>query len=388
MHAGQSPELKLLGRPELGATFSKVALFALAQYEQLLYLDADTLPLQSVTELLDFSVSESQILASPDVGWPDIFNSGVFVIRPSKANYEALLTKIKTEKTPSFDGADQGLLNEFFTVDPSREWVRLPFLYNVTPSGGYEYLPAFQFFAHDVRLLHYIGAIKPWDTDPSDSVGMRDKWWAKYAEFFDGDILKCIRGVVPFYFTPLDEEDKHEVVEHPVEPGPVVHQENLEILLDPQSFHQFDTIAVEETRWDPAHQEPPKDGKPEAATFPESLQYGWADEEDPGEDSPVEDVAEEPLPPPLFPWEFEQHAQPERVFDSRKEIWGETPLLERIKSLKLGSRPPTVVTKDADELERLREIEERYTGGIEDELREAEEPPAPDVEENLDDIEA
>ena len=405
IRASPSEELKLLGRPELGPTFSKINLFALTQYDQVLYLDADTLPVQRVADLLDtYSVEESQILAAPDCGWPDIFNSGVFVIKPSQDTFDDLLSIVRTSKKPSFDGADQGLLNEYFTVRPDKEWLRLPFVYNVTPSGGYEYLPAYKFFADDVKLIHYIGATKPWDCDRWDSIAMRGRWWSKYAEFFhDKPPLESIHGIVPYYFEPVVEPVY--VEEAPVEPAfeePYLEQavpdedhyqpeteyhpyeETKEILLNPESYQYFDTVPIVES-WDPAHSEPPKHGKPEAQNFPDLHMVNlWSNDatwDEPSEFTYEEDNEEpweEPLPPPLFPWEFEPREKAERVFDPSlgPNNWDDIPLIQRIKELQLEeanksqSETGTAVEKNEDEIERLREIEERYTGDIADDVAE------------------
>jgi lipopolysaccharide biosynthesis glycosyltransferase len=361
-----------------------VNLFSLTQYEKLLYLDADTLPIQEISHLLDRPINESQILAAPDCGWPDIFNSGVFMIKPSVENYDALLNIVRTSEKPSFDGADQGLLNEFFTVSGDREWIRLPFTYNVTPSGGYEYLPAFKFFSNDVKLIHYIGSTKPWDCEPWDNVAMRDRWWSKYTEFFGAKpILEAIRGIVPYYFEPMESEPVEEIVEPEyVEPeelheeyhGDEARYEEInDVLLNPQSYQYFETVQAEE-QWDPASSEPPKDGKPEAENFPQDLHYDyqWDDER-----SYVEEAGprEEALPPPLFPWEFEPREVAERVFDSTvsPDTWGDLPLIKRIKALQLEEdtkKEVQPIARDLDELERLKEIEERYTGEIEEDVGE------------------
>lgn len=40
--------------------------------------------------------------AAPDIGWPDMFNSGVFVFSPSRETYHALLEAAVS--SGSFDG--------------------------------------------------------------------------------------------------------------------------------------------------------------------------------------------------------------------------------------------------------------------------------------------
>ncbi|KAI8388409.1 glycogenin 1, isoform CRA_c [Radiomyces spectabilis] len=123
--------LKILGRPELDVTFTKIHVWQLHQYTKIVFLDADTLPMRNVDELFerpDFS-------AAPDAGWPDCFNSGVFVTAPSDSVYQDLLTLAKEKG--SFDGGDQGLLNTYFSSWPSSSAHRLPFIFNTTPTTQY-----------------------------------------------------------------------------------------------------------------------------------------------------------------------------------------------------------------------------------------------------------
>jgi len=54
--------------------------------------------LQNVDDLFE----REELSAAPDVGWPDCFNSGVFVYRPSEETYAALLHLAITQG--SFDG--------------------------------------------------------------------------------------------------------------------------------------------------------------------------------------------------------------------------------------------------------------------------------------------
>ena len=54
--------------------------------------------LHNVDELFD----REELSAVPDVGWPDCFNSGVFVFRPSEDTYNSLLQCAVTQG--SFDG--------------------------------------------------------------------------------------------------------------------------------------------------------------------------------------------------------------------------------------------------------------------------------------------
>ena len=44
-----------------------------------MFLDADTLVIKNSDELFE----KEEFSAAPDAGWPDCFNSGVFVFRPN-----------------------------------------------------------------------------------------------------------------------------------------------------------------------------------------------------------------------------------------------------------------------------------------------------------------
>jgi len=149
--------LALLSRPELGITFTKLHCWRLTQFEKCVFLDADTLVLQNCDELFE----REELSAAPDVGWPDCFNSGVFVFRPNLDTFDKL-TQFAVQKG-SFDGGDQGLLNSYFAnwaqSDSSR---RLPFIYNTCSTACYSYLPAFKQFGENVKILHFIGQMKPW----------------------------------------------------------------------------------------------------------------------------------------------------------------------------------------------------------------------------------
>lgn len=93
--------LALLSRPELGVTYTKLNAWRLTQFDKCVFLDADTLVLRNVDELFD----RPEMSAAPDIGWPDCFNSGVFVFVPSETTYQALIQHAAS--VGSFDGKDE-----------------------------------------------------------------------------------------------------------------------------------------------------------------------------------------------------------------------------------------------------------------------------------------
>lgn len=172
--------LSLLGRPDLGITFTKIHCWTLTQYSKCIFLDADTLVLSNVDELFE----KDELSAAPDPGWPDCFNSGVFVFRPSLHTHTRLLDHALQHG--SFDGGDQGLLNSFFRSWPVEDISKhLPFIYNLSASSLYSYLPAFHQFGHNAKIVHFLGSVKPWssqsDHSSSDTMGQFvSLWWKEY----------------------------------------------------------------------------------------------------------------------------------------------------------------------------------------------------------------
>jgi glycogenin len=131
--------LILLGRTDLGSTLTKLHLWRLVQFKRIIFLDADTLPIKPLSHLFTSIPSEIKFSAAPDSGWPDCFNSGMMVLNPDAGEFERLM-KIKKEKG-SWDGGDQGLLNDAFEGN----WNRLSFGYNVTPTAYYTSVNLFLF---------------------------------------------------------------------------------------------------------------------------------------------------------------------------------------------------------------------------------------------------
>jgi len=149
--------LAVMKRPELGVTLTKIHCWTLTQFKKAVFLDADTLVVKNVDDLFE----RDEITAVPDIGWPDCFNTGVFVFKPSLDTFTALTQLAASEG--SFDGGDQGLLNQYFsdwaTTDISRH---LSFVYNMTLIAVYSYTPAYKRFGANVKIVHFLGTQKPW----------------------------------------------------------------------------------------------------------------------------------------------------------------------------------------------------------------------------------
>ncbi|XP_073991091.1 glycogenin 1 isoform X2 [Rhodnius prolixus] len=176
LDSGDEANLALIARPELGVTFTKLHCWNLTQFSKCVFLDADVLVVQNCDELFE----REELSAAPDVGWPDCFNSGVFVFLPSKDTFKALIDCALGRG--SFDGGDQGLLNTFFNDWPTKDIKKhLPFIYNMVSTASYSYLPAFKLFGSQVKIVHFIGSNKPWlqsgSAATSSLSGFLETWW-------------------------------------------------------------------------------------------------------------------------------------------------------------------------------------------------------------------
>ena len=126
-------------------------------------MDSDMVVLKPVDHL--FEIEE----LGAAVDCCDKFNSGLMVLRPSSATFRDLLNQIAT--LPSYDGGDQGFLNEYF----QHKWQQIPYIYNAvqtTYSTG-----AWQL--DEVAVLHLMEH-KPWKALSAENAylaPLHDVWW-------------------------------------------------------------------------------------------------------------------------------------------------------------------------------------------------------------------
>ncbi|KAF2450049.1 glycosyltransferase family 8 protein [Karstenula rhodostoma CBS 690.94] len=349
--------LYLMGRPDLLYAFTKIALWRQTRFRKIVYLDADVVALRSLDELFDI---EAPFAAAPDVGWPDAFNSGVMALTPDMGEYWALHTMASTGD--SFDGADQGLLNQYFE---NRNWHRLKFTYNTTPNAQYQWEPAYRYYKRDISAVHFIGKDKPWTAGRHGPGGygvyneLLARWWAVHDRHLKQASAAPTSGSGAEPGHPstgetsagaADAPTRHSAsitqhsasITHDVgeaeapaasaemplsEPGEAVENIN-QGLTEPISTAQQRKFSAPHMEWDATRFEPPSTSKPEAANFP-SEQYTFSDSHElfkapqaypePPKDMWYQVPEKKPKPAeppkPIFPWERERdRPKPTRVF--------------------------------------------------------------------------
>ncbi|KAH7106975.1 nucleotide-diphospho-sugar transferase [Auriculariales sp. MPI-PUGE-AT-0066] len=193
----QSEGLQLLGRPDLHTVLTKLHMLRLTQFERIIFLDADVLPLRPMSHLFNIP---HDFAAVPDVGWPDIFNSGVMVFTPGQDKFDEVMNLVHSKG--SWDGGDQGVLNEW----RGDRWHRLSFKYNTTPTAAYTYAPAYERFGSSITAIHFIGANKPWSSIPFRAPGSKTSHASSSApqSYGYGDLIDRWFSVYDRHFRPID----------------------------------------------------------------------------------------------------------------------------------------------------------------------------------------
>ncbi|CAL8069026.1 unnamed protein product [Calicophoron daubneyi] len=157
--------LQYFKTPDLESGYEKLYCWKLTQFSKGVFMDADTVVLRNIDDLFE----REELSAVPDSSWPDLFNDGVFVFRPSLLTFYAL--KRLAGNKHSYDGTVQGLLNTYFD-----NWLgrgiqyRLSYKYScacqISEDCGFEFYtsaPAWVQYGGSVCVAHFIGPVKPWD---------------------------------------------------------------------------------------------------------------------------------------------------------------------------------------------------------------------------------
>ncbi|TID24450.1 glycosyltransferase family 8 protein [Venturia nashicola] len=363
--------LFLMNRGDLLYTFTKIALWRQTQFRKIVYIDSDVVALRAPDELFDI---EAPFAAAPDIGWPDAFNSGVMVISPNMGEYWALQTLASVGD--SFDGADQGLLNQYYE---HKGWHRLSFTYNCTPNAEYQWEPAYRHHKGNIKMVHFIGKDKPWKKGRFAKGGsgvyseLLGRWWSVYdrhlrappPQYQPGKSYVPSSAVIQkhvfgestnVYHGYAPEERIAPSPAYDIAPAMAPHsapdllapsQFQIPTVTDVKPFAEpipeveavddgevYSTPATEQPHfsppqmeWDATQSAPPAQSRPEAANFPTS-QYDFSDDPNPYQppksypeppkdmwyEVPSDRPKPEARPKPIFPWEQRDERKPTRVF--------------------------------------------------------------------------
>ena len=290
------------------------------------------------------------------------------VLTPSEATFDGLRAVMNSggANGGSFDGGDQGVLNQWFSGDAGSgpRWNQLSFTYNVTPTAAYTYAPAYAHYGASISVVHFIGRAKPWHTlaygaphsatnaynDPARPYhydALVGRWWSVYNRWvaprlrvdggsvaaapkrlsgglagkeggFVGLALDGREDLIPPSRRPAVSEEPEAVPS----PSPPARQPSPEYR--PQELQKGVPYFLP---WDPATQDPPKTGAQMSGAFPTTdYSADWASKaanRPAGAGDWVPDVPErlrhgrterEEAQSAVFPWENQSRPAPTRVF--------------------------------------------------------------------------
>lgn len=199
-------------------TWTKLRGFGLVGFDHIVLLDCDMIVMRNMDELFDIDLPDNWIAAShacacnpmkfshypadwipencaftplehptaltqPTEIKPDsprayrLLNSGMVVLRPSGESMAGLTEFLSTSPlVPTFRFPDQDLLAAFY----EGRWKQLPWCYNALKTLRKIHQPLWR--DEEIRCLHYILAVKPWQTKVVDEweKEMHQWWWDRY----------------------------------------------------------------------------------------------------------------------------------------------------------------------------------------------------------------
>jgi hypothetical protein len=104
----QSMTMRRTYKPRFEFTFNKLYLWALTDYDRVLYMDADNIVLYNIDEL--FLCGHFCAVFMNMV----YFHSGLLVVRPDQKRFDEMYARLQSLEVFSYDGADQGFFVEEF----------------------------------------------------------------------------------------------------------------------------------------------------------------------------------------------------------------------------------------------------------------------------------
>ncbi|GMP40335.1 hypothetical protein CsSME_00010817 [Camellia sinensis var. sinensis] len=160
--------------------YSKLRVWELTNYDKVIFIDADLIVLKNMDGF--FVYPQLSAIGNDKI----LFNSGVMLVEPSKCTFETLMEK--RYRVASYNGGDQGFLNEMFTW-----WHRWPSKVNhLKVSVGDNNKVHDQMIPENIYTIHYLG-LKPWmcymdydcnwdmlDRHRYASDAAHQRWWQVY----------------------------------------------------------------------------------------------------------------------------------------------------------------------------------------------------------------
>lgn len=160
-------------RPYWNETFFKLRIFEMEQYDKLLYIDSDMIVLDNLDHLFDCEHISAVQGGKLIYGWEDI-NSGLMVIEPNAAEFEAIMELIPTvceSKIKENCGfGDQDVISHYYKyINPRWEGEkRIDERYNANIRCIHELCVLLGY--QNIKVIHFVGQKKPWMFTPWEMI--------------------------------------------------------------------------------------------------------------------------------------------------------------------------------------------------------------------------
>lgn len=150
--------------------FTKLILWNMTEFDSIVYLDADTLVLDDISNLHELVADPHRTnfeFAAVADNWHGKFayhfNAGMLVLHPSKAVFNELIKTMGLQGNYDPTMAEQAFLNAFFQL----RYLQLPLVYNVNLALYSKYPDLWQNMQDDFKVVHFT-LVKPF-LNQSDS---------------------------------------------------------------------------------------------------------------------------------------------------------------------------------------------------------------------------
>lgn len=153
--------------PRFRQQFTKLALFTWTRYDNVVYMDADTMAVGPLDELFHASYSDLPFAASLDYAdghFREGFNMGVFSMVPDLSMFDYLFEQMMTRTDYRLDMAEQGLMQKLYADQP---YYRLPLTLNANLAIFMQDRRLWDQNVPQMRVIHFT-MVKPASLHPSD----------------------------------------------------------------------------------------------------------------------------------------------------------------------------------------------------------------------------
>lgn len=209
-------------------TWTKLAVWKQTEFERLILLDADMLPLQNMDELMSIHLEKDWVAAChacicnpqhikhyPATWVPEncaytgtttidvpsendvklnYFNSGLIVLNPDQEKFDAMINYLNSIADLNiYPFPDQDFLNEIF----KDQWKPISYIYNALKTLQWAHEPMWDI--KKVKNVHYI-LTKPWDISIQTLSDLEavykslyEVWWFSYNEIHSNFKIKLLK---------------------------------------------------------------------------------------------------------------------------------------------------------------------------------------------------